>query len=273
MYAYAITPKESVQRVKDVLGVQQARNTALSIGLGLGLVNIKQALEQLKDAEEVAGAIERQPVIVGYGVGVDASGRVNRFGWLLGPRVHVGTKKEPSVMRQYASQNPLTALLSMPGWWRSAEFRVKSSWINDKGETVQTNSELVLPVELPGDVSEITPLLTGDQRDRGPSARVEREFRYTLGRKAQILIRGVNLWRNPVVSVGTQVADHVETLPNMGGVVAQFNELHDNETGSKLKEELRDVWIWTSEGAQQAGWITVVRQVPVPSKKSKIAVE
>jgi hypothetical protein len=43
-----------------------------------------------------------------------------------------------------------------------------------------------------------------------------------VGRAASILIRGGRLWRSPIVRLGTQKADKVEVLPDMQGVIAQF---------------------------------------------------
>jgi hypothetical protein len=66
---------------------------------------------------------------------------------------------------------------------------------------------------------------------------------------ANLLIRGSRLWRNSVVTIGSQEATTIKVMPNMEGILATFDQVQipldlaadSNKGTAKLR-------VWTSEG-------------------------
>jgi len=263
-YAYAVTPKESVQRVSEYLGMRDAKSALLNLGIvsqGLGL---GAALDQLRVDEARLQAIRRKPLFVGFG---SAEKKAQNslpgvFGWWMGPEFSIARGKKDATFTQTPAQSPLSAVLSVPAWWRTIRLEVHRRWVNEKGRMTEELPTIAMEVPLPGDVSELTALLTGDVRDRGPSARVEQNLRVIAGKPGCIFIRGANLWRDPYVVLGAQIADRIEVLPSMGGIAAYFDTAiaWPTDKPNDQGESVQTVWVWTSQGQQAAGYIAIVPQ-------------
>jgi hypothetical protein len=61
----------------------------------------------------------------------------------------------------------------------------------------------------------------------------------------KILIMGERLWRNTSVTMGSHKAAKIEVLPNMEGILAEFDEGDRPDIAPTGKGDLR---VWTSEG-------------------------
>ena len=69
------------------------------------------------------------------------------------------------------------------------------------------------------------------------------------GQKAHLVIHGRDLWRNPKVFVGEQEASNVSILPNMQGLLAEFDtlDLPPRRVGDKSNSVV-DLKVFTSNG-------------------------
>ncbi len=66
LFAYAVTPKESVQRISEIEGHRRALELAASVGLLTGEASLNTALSFIKESQTLLQAIRRQPLIVGF---------------------------------------------------------------------------------------------------------------------------------------------------------------------------------------------------------------
>jgi hypothetical protein len=75
---------------------------------------------------------------------------------------------------------------------------------------------------------------------------------------ARILIPGSRLWRSAEVTLDAQLAAKITVLPNMEGVIADFDEVQIPNPLSNSDENTRNLEvparlrIWTSEGMDEA---------------------
>lgn len=85
----------------------------------------------------------------------------------------------------------------------------------------------------------VTPASDGARRGRAGEARRMQQSLY---------IRGAELWRNAQVYVGSQRADRVDILPDMGGIVAYFDEVVfvPRAGAHGAQRELQDLRVVTS---------------------------
>jgi hypothetical protein len=67
-----------------------------------------------------------------------------------------------------------------------------------------------------------------------------------------VIIRGSQLWRSTVVTLGGQQADEISVLPNMKGIIARFYGVEPSISGSE------DLYLWTSEGEVLVGNIEII---------------
>jgi hypothetical protein len=84
------------------------------------------------------------------------------------------------------------------------------------------------------------------------------------------VIPGQNLWRNPVVLLGSQQADEVSVLPDMRGIVAKFKEIKLQRP--KGAEERDVLVVWTSEGNAEAALVKInpAKAAPTPDSKATL---
>ena len=82
----------------------------------------------------------------------------------------------------------------------------------------------------------------------------------TACRPASLLLPGRRLWRSAVVTLGSQVADEIQVLPNMRGIIAKFDQVEVPPGWPHLEPVVMDdnavyaphkapVTVWTSEGS------------------------
>jgi hypothetical protein len=227
---YSVTPSESVQRLRLL------EKGALAIGMaegGAGLVGL--------DAREIAEtvALERQPTILGigdWGRGWEggrerfAGPNGTKFAWIVLPRRRATTGR----VEQAPDHVSMSAIVSVPSWWKRVKLTVATCWLEPISplETVDPNrlcprkpQDFNVELALPGDASDVMtklrfevltfPYLLGPQHQ--PEGVLE------VGREASLTILGGRLWRSPKVIMGNQLADRIEVLPDMQGIVAHFD--------------------------------------------------
>ena len=286
MYAYAITPKETVQRVSEVASRRNVSEFMLSLSFLAGNSAAgKIYSDYMKVSEGIFQAIHRQPLVVGFNNGTHkalknpkpvASGpeklsegdeartlggeRFTSFGWMLGPRFGIKNDGNGSHYRHTVAFNTLSSVLSIPGWLNDIEFKVKTHWVNDDGFIPAKPIEKTIPVRLKPDFTAITELLTTIREPRPFTRQV---LKYDEGAAATFVIPGQNLWRNTVVLLGSQQADEVSVLPDMKGIVAKFKEIKlQRPKGSGEWEVLA---VWTSEGRADAAYVKINPAKAAPS--------
>ncbi len=280
IYAYSVTPKESVQRVAEVASRRNVSEFMLALSfLGGNSAAGKLYGDYMKVNEGIFQAIHRQPLVVGYSKGTrrtaadagappagaektacDAEAKTRRvercmsFGWILGPRFAIKNDGSGSNYRHTVEFNPLSSVISIPGWVSDLEVKVRTHWVNDDGFIPAKKTESILPVSLKPDYAAITDALA-EESIREPRPFTRPILEYDEGAAATFVIPGQNLWRNPVVLLGSQQADEVSVLPDMRGLVAKFRELKLQRP--KGSEEMEVLSVWTSEGNAEAGLVKI----------------
>ena len=176
------------------------------------------------------------------------------FGWAIRPRP-LGAKGG-----YQSSHHRLSAVISLPSWWKRVDFDVRACWLQPPQASSPTVDFTKLCIEDPegqdtsaAGVDEIMPSMRQFRRhfEIKLPRRVEeitarfnfdfirapyyyREFdqyvqRYPqilsleAGRAGKLVLQGERLWRGTVVTVNNQSADSIVVLPDMKGVVAHFN--------------------------------------------------
>lgn len=274
--AYAVTPKEAVQRIGNLAAFQAAQERALSLAAAAGTVGIDAAVEAMRQLDYRTHSILRQPLVVGFsgdlhkpgpnvplivdaGTTASAASQHARFGWILGPRF----KARPQSgfdFRHSSIQRPLSAVLSVPGWWTSVDLELTTCWITEgldarvTDPTCSHRTHSSMKIRLPGDHREITSALF--PQPRYPLARLLGSPDMEFDRSETLVILGTNLWRNPTVTLGNQLATKVEILPDMNGLLVGFDKV-SRPAGWTTSQTwgFADVTVWTSEGSARAGTV------------------
>jgi len=78
----------------------------------------------------------------------------------------------------------------------------------------------------------------------------KRRYVVQAGKPAQLLVRGRNLWRNPIVLIGSQSAVTYQVQPDMEGLLAQFEDVLPvpSEPGNDTTAPTVDLRVVTSDG-------------------------
>jgi hypothetical protein len=274
---YAVTPKESIERIAD-LGISAARQELLlSAALTAGTVGVESALQEIEEMESQRQAVRRQPLVVGFatqGAPISANNangndEITEFGWILGPRFAPRFGGDAGFdFFHKVNQVPLAAVVSVPAWWLTASVEVHTCWSDVKtvDDTLCATpmKKVKMEVKLPGDAEEVARALF-------PIARRPQPYLYRgspdleIGRSEKIVIYGENLWRNPVVWLGSQPATDVEILPDMKGIAASFEKVQ--QPAGWTAEQTSGwaaVWVWTSEGNAVAGDVRLFKPAVAP---------
>ena len=261
IYTYAVTPKERVQRVYG----NSLASGAVGVSLGAEQEGIGAALAHTNAREARANAIMRQPQIVGYSPKSHLSTEAT-MGWLIGPRYKISDDpNSPVTFRHVPTQNTLTGIVSVPSWWRELVLVTRTFWMDENGIeytqdgkplTVDANDGHEIKITLPADSTSIYAVLDPKRReprvDHAAEAREQDEL--MACRPGTVVIRGTQLWRSTVVTLGGQKADSISVLPNMKGIIATFNEVQPSIPGAE------PLYVWTSEGEEFVRTMTISGQ-------------
>ena len=180
------------------------------------------------------------------------------MGWLIGPRYKISSDPNGIVsFRHVPAQHTLTGIVSVPSWWSELILVTKTYWLDGNGvEFTQEGTELILGVDaqkgqevkitLPADMTSIDTIFdpkTREPKVESPNGK-EQQDELKACEKGSVIIRGSQLWRSTVVTLGGQQADSISVLPNMKGIIATFNVVESSISGSE------DLYLWTSEGEE-----------------------
>jgi hypothetical protein len=272
-FSYAVTPTELVQRIGSEDASRMNLNAALDAVTQAGGPDLQAKLDSLYEFDDRIEMRHRHPVVVGFGSpnkDVREDDRRTVFGWVVRPRLAPKIDGDESRIRQVTQHYPLSAVVSVPSWWRSLKLIVRTAWIESDGDDdwieltelakvakcapEETDSRYrtcrVHFVRVPGSVKEISHKLKYEVREEPyidsnaePTALFEQVLQ--IGQPGEIILQGGRLWRSTVVTVGQQRADRIVVLPDMNGVIAEFTCVRPPQNGEQ--EQL--VTVWTSEGS------------------------
>ncbi|NIY77027.1 hypothetical protein HED22_15335 [Thalassospira sp. HF15] len=220
----------------------------------------------------------------------------HEFGWIIGPQMKIdpgtarpiGERGIKYSFRHVNRQNSLAAVVGVPGWWTKLKLVAVTCWrkaqkdgiddcddvstlmdrsiLADKNAIKELKGNAFAPlvtkeieIALPGAVDAITDALLPVSIKLRPEPKIEGVIAdLRVGEDGYVLIPGTNLWRNAVVTIGSQAADKVTVLPDMEGIVAFFDGVRDQngivegEGGRKV-----EVRVWTSAGNVSAGNVLI----------------
>ena len=264
-FTYAVAPNKIVLRSD----VAQRSGSALSAGAA----SPSSATVSAASSQEAGGVgLESNPTLIGFGDWDSAgSGRQSgekgeivaaqtRFGWAMLPR----SSMDGGLSRQQSPESySVSAVVSLPGWWKTAHLRVRSCWVSESHLESGVDFKSICParkarqpymfdLRLPGDAQELMQHLRFEVIRTPFLERPLEDPDIEFGREAHVMIRGGRLWRSPVVKLGNQQADRIEVLPDMMGIVATFYcvEPLPKSPGQSLPTESQaaNLYVITSEG-------------------------
>ncbi len=211
-----------------------------------------------------AGCVESSP-----------AGDELNFGWVLSPPADIKFNSALKFRPMQPTQRSLSALITVPSWWRKASIEVTTGWLRDNGDfRPKTRQVETHRIPLPIDFKSLDTILVGPGRrdSRRPSIALERlpeRIEVQACEKAEILIPGNRLWRSTVVTLDGQRADEVAVLPDMRGIIATFDPVGARRPWEKEEASLRRLQIWTSEGAASVVNVWVRGEVGSCSDEAK----
>lgn len=251
VYTYSVTPKERVQRVQG--------NTLVggSVGVSVGAKqeSVGASLAHSSASAAQANAIMRQPQVVGYSPEARHSGEA-RMGWLIGPRYKISSDPDDLVsFRHVPTQHTLTGIISVPSWWDELNLVTRTYWLDENGKEfterghvataeVDERNTGVMKISLPSDWTSIVDVFDPKSRQPNVDRSTEGPTELRACEPASIIVRGTQLWRSTVVTLGGQQADAISVLPNMEGIIATFYVVESSISGSE------PLTLWTSEGEE-----------------------
>jgi hypothetical protein len=167
------------------------------------------------------------------------------------------------------------ALISVPAWTDRLDIKISVGWLDRSGSPKLDPEEFDLSVAVPPSYEVFDSIFRhGAEVKLGPTIRdneMDRAIYVRAGQRARILIPGARLWRSAAVTLGAQSATRIRVLPNMEGLIAEFDTV-DPSFDAKPKAgesdpcqaqvrapDGRELWVrptrlrvWTSEGMAKA---------------------
>lgn len=261
-YTYATLPR------LDLLVADTSNDSARQEGLSGDVAGTGAAGSISNFYRRIERAVEAKTSIIGFsGSTCSAAGPMHcsaspppsdelNFGWVMAPP---GGAKGPDDVVAYRPMQPtqrsLSALITVPTWWKRANLEVTTGWVRPDG-SFEARPPQRYEIPLPIDFESLDAILTepGRRDSRRPSIALERlpENLYVQAcARAEILVPGHRLWRSSVVVLGGQRADEVTVLPDMRGIIATFKEVAAKRDWEKNESAVRKLQVWTSEGVAQ----------------------
>jgi hypothetical protein len=239
---------------QDITSVAVADSNVSAQQADNGGSAIPVAATQISDAKKGAG---KSPV---------RHSTVPGFGWLIAPGRDI--ENDIDSIRFEPLEKSLSALISIPTWWNEIEVRVETNWLGTdetleypecKSEDYESPGGRVVPrcskyrIRLPVDMQALDELIVKNS-SRGPIIDVfdaPSVLNVAQCRPASIAIPGSRLWRSTAVTLGGQEATRIVVMPNMRGILAEFDQVQTSDPNPSLI-------VWTSVGsAKYPGEITL----------------
>lgn len=279
--SYGATPKETVQRVSEVLARRELNEIAIASKILAGSASVDSLVSYMSANDALFHALRRQPLIVGFSGRLKPSASdidiATHFGWIIGPKYEIRAEgdNQAAGFRHTPIQNGVAGIISVPSFLRSLKIHTKACWrgasdtwgVDSTGSSNGCDTQPEYTLRLPTDpVRGLSLDSRGKKRGIKVSISNPKVYRASAGNPMNILIRGENLWRNTKVLIDGQEADRVTVLPDMGGILAHFSKIQPSTIRSNngLSNEL-PLEIITSEDYQLVGTVSIEN-----SKKSDI---
>ena len=143
-FSYAVTPKESAQRILSLASERRQKQLALSLIAaspdGIDAAALNGLTQAISDSSTQIEQIQRKPLVLSFGRGqpvpvngVDEaeSARGIDFGWILGPKYVFSDGNKSEIRFVHAPvQNSLSAVISVPSWWTAVDLKINTCWID-----------------------------------------------------------------------------------------------------------------------------------------------
>lgn len=188
VYSYAISPTEPDELIANRIRADMVRDLGLQGMIGQlprGVGDVRAQLEAQRRLAEFMRFDTVQRSVFGFGDrrsdrdppgpsspagGGDRRGVLESdasFGWRINPR-DMPQPGEGRIARQQApKQLPLTALVSLPGWWNRIDVQVERLWVDSLGRAVRELDARTYEIELPTNFEAVDASLF-PSIDRGP---------------------------------------------------------------------------------------------------------
>jgi hypothetical protein len=264
-YAYAIFPKN------DLSGILEAQGSNL-VG---SFLSFAKHSRRSTTASSLIGFGEGSSADVSTdGVLSSRRGPVV-FGWVISAQGPM----EPTPRSQLA-------LVSVPAWVSKLNLKIERGWIDRRGNPRFDGKPYQEKIAIPPDLDVFDFVFRENARfSLGPVIRLsemDQDIYLRAGRRGKVLIPGSRLWRSATVTLGAQIAERIRVMPNMEGIIAEFDCVELPSSAYQPDEDAADVdgsgkitqpcgtplppaWqdslsvrpvslrVWTSEGVTRSG--------------------
>lgn len=238
-FSYAVTPQTQTQHIALLNKQKQQLYSLVNAALLGGGNKVEALIQKLSTVEKELELVERHPLVVGFGdwqyENKADPNTATRFGWVIKPRL-AGSQdlSDNSEFRQLPSHHSLSAVISIPSWWRSVTVQVNKCWKTEPklGAGISTlcdksdSKSPLFSIKVPGHGHEINQKLKFEVFKNPHLLNLNYQGDHNqyieIGRKGVVLLEGERLWRSTVVMLNNQLADNIEVLPDMKGVMATF---------------------------------------------------
>ncbi|MEA2835334.1 MAG: hypothetical protein QOG66_3536 [Methylobacteriaceae bacterium] len=139
VFTYSVNPRNLAQRVSLSAKRRESLETSLDASMGSSAQELRNWIRQLAEKASNSQAVNETPIVVGFSLPIqrsknapDAPGekssdnfsRETAFGWAIAPQ-----RAENGTLQQIDSHYPVSAVVSLPAWWRSVELDVSTCWM------------------------------------------------------------------------------------------------------------------------------------------------
>lgn len=280
---YAVTPKEAVQRISDVNSRRAASEFVAGLSALAGVGAIDAMIQSVRINDSFLQSLRRQPLVVGFSSAPtdsaltdeedkEGASRTAKFGWVLGPTFLIVNDGEKPAFRHTVRQQAVTAAVSVPSWWDNVTIDMTGAWRRENGVAPEFPAKVFsakYSVPLPRKLAALDGIFVDSSASREPEVDTLYTTTVQVGQPARLLIRGDNIWRATEVLLGSQAANRIRLLPDMRGVIAEFDEVSSvfgaNSAGGAI--DRIEVSVATSDGFASIGTATVVNQTAAPGPR------
>jgi hypothetical protein len=274
-FTYGLSPRNEMKRFETATeALLQARLTVPTASAG-GL-----------DADAWYSAVERAQGIQER-ISIAGFSHDKSFGWIFLP-TRLGLEE-----RHRLEMRTLQAILSLPAFWRRAHIKLARCWSHEgQFEAVRSLfhkdffklddwEKKTLPQRAGCELTDFRMRIPGSEAEieRGLNLEILRtpylnisqdeEMIAYEGRPASFRLSGGRLWRSTTVTLGGQPADRIRVLPDMRGIIAEFECVNhpsvlerslpqgQSSMNANFEEVTTYLAIWTSEGTTERNRLPV----------------
>jgi hypothetical protein len=133
VFTYSVNPRNLAQRVSLSTKYSESTQASLSADVGTPAQKLGSWARRWADRMSNSQAVDETPIVVGFSRPVEPDpadskrandySRETAFGWAIAPQTS-GTGNVQQIDNQY----PVSAVVSLPAWWRSIELEVSTCW-------------------------------------------------------------------------------------------------------------------------------------------------